>query len=63
MAAPLFDKCGRVHASIAISSPTDRFNRLRRELTSAALQVATGINEGRFDGPVGPEYDFFPVPG
>jgi DNA-binding IclR family transcriptional regulator len=63
VAAPLIGKRGHIVASIAISAPTDRFNRLRRDFTNAALQVVKGIEDGRFDRTLSTEYEFGPARG
>ncbi|MDX6592678.1 MAG: IclR family transcriptional regulator, acetate operon repressor [Gaiellales bacterium] len=47
VAAPLLDN-GTIVASIAVSSPTERFARSRGDLTAAVVGVIDGVRSGRF---------------
>jgi hypothetical protein len=39
---------GTIVASIAVSSPTERFARSRGDLTAAVVGVIDGVRSGRF---------------
>ena len=57
IAAPLL-KDGRIVASIAIATSTDRFNKERDQLTEAVLGTVERIHAGHFDSRAEEDYEF-----
>jgi IclR family acetate operon transcriptional repressor len=57
IAAPLVED-GRIVASIAIATDTERFDREREPLTAAVVGVVDGIHQGRFDSAAADDFEF-----